>query len=323
LDFYCAAAGSSRPGGGQGCVLQRPLRDRERRKGDITSGVKSLTTPQILTPMARSSSPTGSGERRQHPDAVDPQWPPADDTYVSIDNANVDTTPVLQVGNSFVLRESRLPGHGFFAGTRRVPRGHVPGQPATEPSYPAASHNAPRFVGMVSVNLWTRRPGTSRRPLLRGQEGRRRDGERRYQIFRKNAPGLPLPPGRARTSLRAPTERVLRHQRRHLPQLSAERHAESHGRRRDRWPVAVRLLRRRLPQNNTTPSRSQTRDIPNVLKQTDYLAEAGTTITARSSPSSASSRAQDQRRYLAAFKASSNQTWIAFGAKSMSGRSTS
>jgi len=137
-----------------------------------------------------------------------------------------------------------------------------------------------------------------------------------YQIFRKNAPGLPLPPGTARTSLRHRQENAyygisgaifLNYP------LSGTRVAR---RRRDRWPVAVRLLRRGFRQNNTTPSRQN--EGHTRTAEADHLPGRGRVLQSRREVLRLRQvrEAQDQRTTtLAAFKASSNQTWIAFGAK--------
>src|SRR5215813_8226356 len=71
-------------------------------------------------------------------------------TYVSIDVANVSTTPILQ-GNSNVLRDLGFQANGFFAGNHVEYRAGV-FQGSRQAAIPtqSASHNAPRFVGMVS-----------------------------------------------------------------------------------------------------------------------------------------------------------------------------
>src|SRR5713226_7706669 len=117
-------------------------------------------------------------------------------TYVSIDNANIDTTPVLQ-GNSNVLRDLGFQANGFFAANHVEYRLGV-FQGSRQASIPtqAASHNAPRFVAMVSANLWDTETG-----YVNGGHyfGAKRVlgvmGNFDYQAFRKNAPALSPPPG--------------------------------------------------------------------------------------------------------------------------------
>jgi len=76
-------------------------------------------------------------------------------TYVSIDNANVDTTPIGQ-GNSFVVRDLGFQANGFFADNHIEYRlGLWQGtRQAQVPGVQSASHNGPRFIAMVSANLW-------------------------------------------------------------------------------------------------------------------------------------------------------------------------
>ena len=87
-------------------------------------------------------------------------------TYLSIDNANVDVTPVLQ-GNTTVLRDLGVLANGFlladhleyrvglFQGTRAAA---VTTTSATTPPVTTttrtASHNLPRFVAALQYNLW-------------------------------------------------------------------------------------------------------------------------------------------------------------------------
>ena len=110
-------------------------------------------------------------------------------TYVSIDNANVDTTPVLQ-GNSNVLRDLGFQANGFFVENHVEYRvGVFQGSRQASIATQTASHNAPRFVAMVSANLWHTETGyidgghyfAAKRVL--GVMG-----NFDYQKFRKNAP---------------------------------------------------------------------------------------------------------------------------------------
>src|SRR6266403_121456 len=80
-------------------------------------------------------------------------------TYVSIDNANVDTTPILQ-GNSNVLRDLGFQANGFFVDNHIEYRAGVfQGSRQASSATQTASHNAPRFVAMVSANLWDTETG--------------------------------------------------------------------------------------------------------------------------------------------------------------------
>jgi len=80
-------------------------------------------------------------------------------TYVSLDNAFVDTSPVSQ-GNSNVLRDLGVQANGFFADYHVEYRVGV-WQGTRQGSTPTqlASHNGPRVIGMVSVNFWDTETG--------------------------------------------------------------------------------------------------------------------------------------------------------------------
>jgi hypothetical protein len=75
-------------------------------------------------------------------------------TYVSIDTANISTTPAAQ-GNTFVLRDLGFQANGFFLENHLEYRVGV-FQGTRQGSIPTASssHNGPRLVAMVSANFW-------------------------------------------------------------------------------------------------------------------------------------------------------------------------
>lgn len=75
-------------------------------------------------------------------------------TYVSIDNANIDTSPILQ-GNTNVIRDLGLQANGFFAGNHVEYRlGVFQGSRQPGIASMSAGHNGPRIVSMLSVNFW-------------------------------------------------------------------------------------------------------------------------------------------------------------------------
>src|SRR5262249_57141990 len=75
-------------------------------------------------------------------------------TSVIIDVANVSTTPILQ-GKSNVLRDLGFQANGFFAENHIEYRlGMFQGSRQAAGPMQTGSHNAPRFVAMVSANLW-------------------------------------------------------------------------------------------------------------------------------------------------------------------------
>jgi hypothetical protein len=76
-------------------------------------------------------------------------------TYVSIDAGNINTTPVGQV-NSNVTRDFGVQANGFFAENHveyRLGVWQGSRQPPPGPTQ-TASHNAPRVIAMVSANFW-------------------------------------------------------------------------------------------------------------------------------------------------------------------------
>jgi hypothetical protein len=97
-------------------------------------------------------------------------------TYVSIDTANVASTPALQ-GNTAVLRDLGFQANGFFLdnhleyrlgvfqGTRAAAKvtGTIsPTGTCTPPTctvLQSAGHNPPRLVGMLNFNLWDTETG--------------------------------------------------------------------------------------------------------------------------------------------------------------------
>ncbi len=118
-------------------------------------------------------------------------------TYVSIEVANISTTPVLQ-GNSTVLRDLGIQANGFFVNSHIEYRlGVFQGSRQAAGPFQTGSHNAPRFVAMVSANLWDPETG-----YVNGGHyyGTRKVvglmGNFDYQVFRTNAPAAsPFPAG--------------------------------------------------------------------------------------------------------------------------------
>ncbi len=190
-----------------------------------------------------------------------------------------------------------------------------------QPSLPTqtASHNAPRFVGMVSVNLWDTETGYVNGGHYFGAKkvvGVMANAD--YQIFRKNAPGLPLPPGTG-ANQPAGTDKNAYYG---ISGAIFLNYPLSGTPSRTGGDEIVGLLQfgyydGGFRQNNTTPfAVTNEGTYPNVLKQTDYLAEAGYyNHGAKFSVFGKFEKRKISDDYLAAFKASSNQTWIAFGAK--------
>ena len=91
-------------------------------------------------------------------------------TYVSIDNANIDVTPILQ-GNSTVIRDVGVQGSGFFLddhleyrvglfqGSRAAAVSVTAGTPPVTKVTQTAGHNFPRFVSYLQYNFWDTEKG--------------------------------------------------------------------------------------------------------------------------------------------------------------------
>ena len=75
-------------------------------------------------------------------------------TYVSIDTSNVAATPILQ-GNTNVIRDLGIQANGFFADNHVEYRlGVFQGTRQAGMATESAGHNGPRIVAMLSANLW-------------------------------------------------------------------------------------------------------------------------------------------------------------------------
>src|SRR5438874_2354042 len=124
-------------------------------------------------------------------------------TYVSIDVANVSTSPTLQV-NTNVIRDLGIQANGFFLanhleyrvgvfqGSRQA--AVVTGTPPATTTVESASHNAPRFVGMLSYNFWDTETGYVNGGHYYGSKkvlGLMANFD--YQVLRKDSPGFPAP----------------------------------------------------------------------------------------------------------------------------------
>src|SRR5262249_6488846 len=126
-------------------------------KADPASGVKNSATPQLLdafgqVKFAQWFSLTGG--QILMPLSRNGLQPTT--TLVSIDYANIDTTPVSQTGNSNVLRDLGFQVNGLFADNHIEYRvGLWQGsRQAAVPNVQTAGHNGPRVIAMVSANLW-------------------------------------------------------------------------------------------------------------------------------------------------------------------------
>jgi hypothetical protein len=146
-------------------------------RADPITGAKSFAAPSILDAYAQVKFADAfwlSGGSILLPLTRNGTQPTT--TYLSIDNSNVATTPILQA-NTNVIRDLGFQANGFFLanhleyrigvfqGTRageklsgaRAANGTC--NPPTCSVVQTAGHNPPRFVSMVSYNLWDTETG--------------------------------------------------------------------------------------------------------------------------------------------------------------------
>jgi hypothetical protein len=138
-------------------------------KADPASGAKAFVAPQILDGYAQVKFIDAfwlSGGSILLPLTRNGTQPTT--TYLSIDTANVATTPALQ-GNTNSLRDLGFQANGFFVanhlayrlgvfqGSRAAAKtsGTAPNVVVTQ----TAGHNPPRFVAMLSANFWDTETG--------------------------------------------------------------------------------------------------------------------------------------------------------------------
>ena len=170
LDFYCRRCRLFATGSVVKDITFNLLMEASNfGKADPVTGVKAFVAPQFLDAYGQVkfnnfiSLSAGSILLPLTRNGLQPTT-----TYLSIDNANVDTTPILQ-GNSTVLRDLGMQANGFFLddhleyrlgvfqGTRApaVTTGTGAGATTTQ----TAGHNPPRVVAMLSYNLWDTEKG--------------------------------------------------------------------------------------------------------------------------------------------------------------------
>jgi hypothetical protein len=283
-------------------------------KADPVTGVKNFNAPSILDAYAQVKFADWfwvSGGDILMPLTRNGTQPTT--TYLSIDVANVSTTPVLQ-GNSNVLRDLGFQVNGFvltnhleyrvgvFQGSRQaaVTTGTPPVVVQT------ASHNAPRFVTMLSYNLWDTETGYVNGGHYYGSKkvlGVM--GNFDYQILRKDSP---------------PSPGVSKNPYWGISGAAFINYPLSGSANPKGGDEIVGLFQfgyydggfRQTPAGVPTDPGSY----PNVLKQTNYLAEAAYyNNSGRFSIFGKFEKRKISDDYIAALRAASNQTWIAGGVK--------
>jgi hypothetical protein len=319
MDFYCRRCRFFTTGSVfKGIYFNVLFEASNAGRADPTSGAKAPPTPSILDAYGQVKFADWfwlSGGSILMPLTRNGLQPTT--TYVSIDNANVDTTPILQ-GNSNVLRDLGFQANGFFVENHVEYRvGVFQGSRQASIATQSASHNAPRFVAMVSANLWDTETG-----YVNGGHyfGAKRVlgvmGNFDYQAFRKNAPGLPVPGGTVNQP--AGTDKNPYYGISGAVFLNYPLSGSPSPKGGDE---IVGLLQfgyydGGFRQNPTTGAPTDAGTYPSVLKQTNYLAEAGYyNHGSRFSVFGKFEKRKISDDYVAPLKIASNQTWIAGGVK--------
>jgi hypothetical protein len=292
-------------------------------KADTASGVKTsngvagpVSTPQILDAYGQVKFADAfwlSGGNILMPLTRNGTQPTT--TYVSIDNANIDTTPVLQ-GNSYVLRDLGIQANGYFLDNHLEYRaGMFQGSRQAATATQTASHNAPRFVGSLMFNFWDPEVGYVNGGHYYGTKrvlGVMVNGD--YQQLRKDAPGFPAPgsttvpaAGTAKDAYYGLSAAAFIN----LPLTGSSPRGGDE---------IVGLLQFGYYDGGfkTTPAGATTNPgtYPNVLKQTNYLAELG--YYNHSGHFSVFGKYEMRKvsdDYVAALRLAQNQTWMAAGVK--------
>jgi len=277
-------------------------------KSDPTTGVKSFAAPSILDAYAQVKFTDAfwlSGGSILLPLTRNGTQPTT--TYLSIDNANVDTTPVLQ-GNTNVLRDLGFQANGFFLSNHleyRVGIFQGTRQAAVTTGTPpvvtqTASHNGPRFVAMMSYNLWDTETGYVNGGHYYGaKKVLGVMGNFDYQALRTDSPPAPGTPKDAYKGFSAAA--FINYP------LSGSPNPKG-------GDEIVGLLQ--FGYYDGGFSATNPGSYPNVLKQTNYLAEgAYFSSSLKLSVFGKFEMRKISDDYAAPFKAASNQTWIAGGLK--------
>jgi hypothetical protein len=306
MDFYCRRCRFFATGSVVKDVYFNVLFEAGAGKGDPATGVKAAATPQVLDAYGQVKFADFfwfSGGSILMPLTRNGLQPTT--TYVSIDNANIDVTPVLQ-GNSYVLRDLGLQANGFFAGNHIEYRvGAFQGSRQASTSTQTASHNAPRFVFMVSANLWDTETGyVNGGHYFGAKKVLGVMGNYDIQAFRKNAPPAPGVDKNAYTGLSGAVFI-------NYPLSGANPKGGDE---------IVGLLQFGIYDGGFTQNAAGVTTNAGtygaVLKQTNYLAEAGYYNHAgHFSVFGKYERRKISDDFVTALKTTSNQTWIAFGAK--------
>lgn len=296
-------------------------------KADPATGAKTPATPQVLD---------GYGQVK----FADAFWLSAGSilmplsrngtqpttTYLTLDTANITSTPVLQ-GNTNVLRDMGFQANGFFLDNHleyrlgvfqgsRQPAATT-GTGATAVTNQSAGHNPPRLVGSLLLNFWDPETGYVNGGHYYGtKKVLGVMGNFDYQVLRKDAPGLPVP-GTTTPNQPGGTDKNAYYG------LSAAAFINyplsGSGNPRGGDEIAALLQFGYYDggyRSSATGAPTNPGTYPSVLKQTNYLAElAYYSHAAKVSVFGKYEMRQISDDYITPYKAASNQTWIQGGLK--------
>ena len=243
-------------------------------------------------------------------------------TYLSLENANVDVSPILQ-GNSNVIRDLGVQANGFFLDNHLEYRlGVFQGSRQPASAVQTAGHNGPRVVASLMFDFWDPEVGYVNGGHYYGTKkvlGLMANWD--YQSFRKDAPGLPAPTSPAP----APNQPAGQDKDAYMGFSGAafiNLPLSGSGNPRGGDEIAALLQFGYYNGGFMTNALGATTNqgtYPNVLKQTNYLAEAAYYNHAmRFSVFGKYEMRKVSDDYIAALKASQaigNVTWIAGGLK--------
>lgn len=284
-------------------------------KADLTTGAKNPPNPQVLDAYGQVKFADAfwlSAGSILLPLTRNGTQPTT--TYLSLDNANVDTTPILQ-GNTNVIRDLGVQANGFFLDNHLEYRlGVFQGsrQPANGTAQ-SAGHNPPRFVGYLLMNFWDPEVGYVNGGHYYGTKkvlGLMANAD--YQVLRKDAPSL----------LAAPNQFINQDKNAYYGVSGAAfiNYPLSGSPSKTGGDEIAATLQFGYYDGGLTQSATgavtNPGTYPNTLKQTNYLAEAAYyNHTGHFSVFGKYEMRKISDDYVAATKAASNQTWIAGGLK--------
>jgi hypothetical protein len=315
-DFFCRRCRFFATGSVVKNVTFNFLFEASPGKADPVTGVKAAATPQVLDAYGQvkfSDAFALSAGNILLPLSRNGTQPTT--TYLSLDTANITSTPVLQ-GNTYVLRDLGFQANGFFLanhleyrvgafqGSRQAAT--VTGTGAAAVTQESAGHNPPRFVAMLSANLWDTETGYVNGGHYYGtKKVLGVMGNFDYQVLRKDGPPAP---GTDKNPYYGICGSVFIN----YPLSGTPNRLGG--------DELAAVLTVGYYDGGFTQSATGVTTNPgtysNVLKQTNYLAEAAYyNNSAKFSVFGKFEKRKVSSDYVAPVQAASNQTWIAGGLK--------